>query len=170
MIRGDHVVLSEVRPDDLETLFSWINDAETVRFNAPYRPISWLAHMQWYERLASDASRVLLIIRREDDGPPLGVVQLLDIHPVHRSAELTTRIGSEENRSQGFGTRAIAAALDFARRDLNLKRVWLRVFTDNKRAIRSYEKAGLIHEGVMRCSAWIDGKWKDQAILAKIFE
>ncbi len=168
MQEGKRVCLTEVRPQDSETLFRWINDPDTVRFNAPYAPVPWANHVAWFDSLGKAHDRVVLAIRLNDS--IIGVVQLIDIHRVHRSAELTTRIGSDADRGNGYGTEAIKLAIDFAWRDLNLQRVWLRVFADNARAIKAYEKAGFQREGTMRRSAWIDGRWVDQEIMAVLRE
>jgi len=170
MIKSDGIVMTEVRREDSEALYRWINDAETVRFNAPWRPVPWGNHAAWFDALGRDPSTVLLVIRKDHAGPPIGVVQLINIHPIHRLAELRIRIGTEADRSQGLGTVALKAALDFAWRDLNLHRVWLRVFTSNERAIAAYTKAGFQKEGVLRQAAWIDGAWQDEIVMAALHE
>src|SRR6185312_14337415 len=95
---------------------------------------------------------------------------LINIHPIHRLAELSIRIGTEADRSQGFGTAALKAALDFAWRDLNLQRVWLRVFASNERAITAYTRAGFQKEGVLRRAAWINGAWQNEIVMAVLRE
>jgi RimJ/RimL family protein N-acetyltransferase len=59
-------------------------------------------------------------------------------------------------------------ATDFAFRDRNLQRIWLTVFADNPRAIRAYEKAGFEMEGTLRRAYFVDGRWRDAAIMAKL--
>src|SRR5215203_106819 len=110
MFKGQNVVLTEVRRDDSDALYRWINDAETVRFNAPYAPVPWTNHMAWFEGFGRDASRVIFAIRESADGPAIGTIQLIDIHRVHRTAELIIRLGSEEHRGKGLGTEAIKLA------------------------------------------------------------
>jgi RimJ/RimL family protein N-acetyltransferase len=166
MIRAGAVVLTELRTQDSAALRRWINDARTTRFNAPWRPVAPSAHEAWFESVGRDPAKVALAIRAAPDGPALGVVQLLDIHPVHRSAQLTIRIGDEADRGKGYGVDALTGALDFAWRDLNLRRVWLHVFADNDRAIRAYARAGFVREGLLRGSAWIDGAWRDEIVMA----
>lgn len=165
---GASVVLTETRPEDKEALFRWINDPATVRFNAPYRPVGWESHSAWFGGLGSNPSRIEFAIRRRGSPEIIGLLQLLDIHPVHRSAELVIRIGEEGRRGQGYGSEAVKLALQFAWNDLNLNRVWLRVFASNKRAVRAYEKAGLEQEGRMRKAAFIDGAWLDEIIMAAL--
>ena len=44
---------------------------------------------------------------------------------------------------------------------LNLNRVALRVFANNARAIRCYEKVGFVHEGRMRQAHYDQGEYID---------
>jgi RimJ/RimL family protein N-acetyltransferase len=44
---------------------------------------------------------------------------------------------------------------------LNLNRIALKVYADNPRAIRTYEKAGFVHEGKMRAAVFKRGKFGD---------
>jgi RimJ/RimL family protein N-acetyltransferase len=50
--------------------------------------------------------------------------------------------------------------------DLNLNRIFLRVNENNPRAIRSYEKAGFIHEGRMRQARFQDNVYIDVIIMS----
>lgn len=51
---------------------------------------------------------------------------------------------------------------------LDLHRVYLRVFADNKRAIASYQKAGFCLEGISRSDVYVRGTYKDIAWMAVI--
>jgi RimJ/RimL family protein N-acetyltransferase len=168
MIIGQSVALTELRRTDSETLFWWINDPETVRFNAAYSPIHESGHLAWFDKVTTDPSRIVFGIRRSSEGPIVGVLQLVDIHPVHRSAELIIRIGEKAERGLGFGSEAVKLAIDFAFEDRNLQRVWLRVFSNNERAIRAYQKAGLAQEGLLRRACFIGGDWLDEVVMAKL--
>jgi RimJ/RimL family protein N-acetyltransferase len=166
MLRGTLITLDEPRPPDSAELYRWINDAQTARHSAPYRPIAQSGHDAWFAGLNREPGRMFFAIRKE--GVLVGAVQLIDIDPVHRSAELIIRIGEEGHRGQGLGADAVRTAVDFAWRDLNLQRVWLRVFAGNARAIKAYERAGFEAEGVMRRAAHIDGGWRDVIIMAAL--
>jgi RimJ/RimL family protein N-acetyltransferase len=158
------VTLDAPRLGDSEILFRWINDPATVRFNAAYRPVDEASHAAWFSSIGEDRSRVLFAIRAA--GRLVGTLQLLHIHPVHRSAELTIRIGAETDRGRGYGTAAVKLALRFCWDDLNLQRVWLQVFSDNARAIGAYRKAGFDIEGIQRRAAFVGGRWRDVMLMA----
>jgi RimJ/RimL family protein N-acetyltransferase len=168
MLKGDAVALTELRAQDSEILFRWINDPDVVRFNAPFAPIHEPNHAAWFDAVVKAPDRIVFAIRRVDAPTILGVLQLANLHPIHRSAELVVRIGEERDRGRGLGSEAVRLAVDFAFRHRNLQRVWLRVFGDNPRAIRAYEKAGLTIEGRLRRSCFIDGAWVDEIIMARL--
>jgi RimJ/RimL family protein N-acetyltransferase len=166
MLAGTKIALTELRYEDSETLFAWINDPATVRFNAPYLPVHEPGHIAWLEWVTKDPSRIVFGIRDLGGQRLIGVLQLIDLHQVHRSAELIIRIGSDADRGRGLGTEAVELAIEFGFRHRNLQRIWLRVFANNLRAIRAYEKAGLQREGTLRRACFIDGEWRDEVVMA----
>jgi RimJ/RimL family protein N-acetyltransferase len=168
MLKGDAVALTELRDEDSEILFGWINDPDIVCFNAPFAPVHAPNHAIWFDSVTKSADRIVFAIRRIESPEIVGMLQLINLHPIHRSAELVIRIGSERDRGRGLGTEAVRLAVDFASRHRNLQRVWLRVFGVNGRAIRAYEKAGLTIEGRLRRSCFIDGAWVDEIIMARL--
>jgi len=85
-------------------------------------------------------------------------------------AELQIRIGDAADRGRGVGSEAVGLLLRFAFDDLNLQRVQLHVFADNAAAIRVYEKAGFVREGVLRQAAHIGGKYVDVVLMGILRE
>ncbi|HZP94412.1 MAG TPA: GNAT family protein [Burkholderiales bacterium] len=151
--------LDAVRTEDLELLYEWINDRETVVFNSPYSPVHFRNHLDWFEQVRRRDDLVLFAIRA--DGRLVGTCQLHDIHVLHRSAELQIRIGSRIDRGKRYGTAAVSQLVRFGFRDRNLNRIGLHVLADNAAAIRLYVRAGFREEGRLREAAFIDGAFKD---------
>ena len=167
MITGANVHLTEVRAADSEVLFGWINHPDTVRLNSAYRPTHESTHQTWFASLGKNEHRIFFAVRDSSDRL-LGYIQLIDVDAIHRVAELTIRLGLESERGRGVGTEAMRLVLDHAWRDLNLNRVWLRVFSDNARAIRAYEKVGFLKEGVLRQGAYINGRFVDVVVMGTL--
>ncbi len=165
MLSGERVSIGGIGREDKDILFNWINDARLVRFNAPFQPVSWASHCTWFDGLGKDPSRTILAIRKRGESGLIGTIQLFAIHTVHRSAELSIRIGNEVDQGKGFGSESLQLALQFAWDDLNLNRVYLHVFADNARAISSYRKSGFVEEGKLRSAAYINGKWLDVLVM-----
>lgn len=166
MLLDQELCLRPVRISDSDILYQAINDPTLVRFNSPYTPIDEINHQEWLHTIVKDDKKRIFMIEKENK--ILGSVKLFDIDLLHRNAEISIRLFNLEDCSQGIGSRALHLLCDHAYRDLGLVRVWLRVFNNNERAIKAYEKAGFLKEGTMRKAVFIDGKFQDVIIMAKV--
>ena len=166
MLIGEKVCLGPVLNGDAPILFNWANSLDLVRCNGPYRPTDQTKFNQWFAGIGHDATRVVFAIRRQGDLRLLGFVQITDIQPAPRSADIGVLIGDPSDRGQGFGQESMILALGFCWRDLNLRRVSLSVVGDNPRAIHVYGKAGFQLEGVRRGAAYLDGRFHDVTLMA----
>jgi RimJ/RimL family protein N-acetyltransferase len=164
-VEGTRIRLSPIRAKDAPALFRWINDRALVVFNAGFHPVHASQHAAWMRSVAGRPDLVVFAIRRKRGDALIGVCQLHSISAVHRSAELQIRIGEAASRGRGYGVEAVRLLLEFAFRDLNLHRVWLRVFGTNRRALKTYAAAGFAREGLMRDAAFIDGRYVDVVIM-----
>jgi RimJ/RimL family protein N-acetyltransferase len=167
-LRDDAVCLGPVLPNDLGAIFTWMNDTAAARLDFAWRPLDYNAFKSWIEKLSSDTTQVLFAVRRIANPEIVGFVLLKNIQLVHRSAELGIRIGTETDRGQGIGTRAVRLALEYAWNTLNLHRVSLATLAHNTRAVASYRSAGFKEEGRLREASYIDGQWCDITIMAAL--
>jgi RimJ/RimL family protein N-acetyltransferase len=84
-----------------------------------------------------------------------------------RSAEIGYWLG-EAYWGRGVMSAAVAAATDYAFRDLALLRVFAVPFARNAASVRVLERAGYVLEGTMRRSAVKDGEVLDQYLYAAV--
>ena len=99
---------------------------------------------------------------------PLGSVYIRDIDRQHGKAEYGIFIGAPEGRGRGVGTAAAKLMLRYCFEEEGLHRVYLRVFPENQQAVRSYEKAGFLREGLLKEDVCIDGRYRDILWMAKL--
>jgi putative acetyltransferase len=71
-------------------------------------------------------------------------------------------------QGKGVGTALMQAVLDLADNWLNLRRIELRVYTDNAPAIALYEKFGFEIEGTHRHMAFRNGEYVDGYSMARV--
>ena len=166
VMRSERVRLRPLKKTDAPLLYEWITDRELVIHNAPYFPVTESDHEAWIERMMTKRSDlVIFVIEEIASEKVIGTCQLLNINWIHRSAELQIRIGEAANQGKGYGTEAVRILCEFGLTDLNLHRIYLHVFANNRRAIRAYEKSGFEQEGVLRDAAFIDGKWSNVYVM-----
>ncbi len=102
----------------------------------------------FYKKCLNDNSRYDFLIF--DKNKIIGEVVLNEIDLDIKSAHYRICIFYSEYLSKGFGSFATKSILNFAFNHLKLQRVALEVFSFNERAIKTYEKAGFVHEGKLR--------------------
>ena len=88
----------------------------------------------------------------------------------HGEAWTGVVIGERDRWGHGYGTEALWLILRYAFTELNVRRVSLNVFANNLRAIRSYEKTGFRHEGVVRSDCRRDGERWDTVFMGILRE
>lgn len=162
------VRLRPVRQEDSSLLFEWINNHELVVLNAPFRPISMAEHQKWFDSLGLRRNIAFFMIEDISSGLAIGSCQLINIHDVHRSAELQIRIGRFDFQNKGAGSEAVRLLIEHGFDTLKLHRIMLHVFSTNLRAINAYKKCGFQQEGVLRDAAFIEGQWLDVLVFGMI--
>ena len=168
---GKQIMLREYRSDDIAGIRNWTNDQESVRYlSARYwMPQSYADAADFLEHATHAGSNgAYFVIASLEDETYLGQIDLFSINWKLRAAEMAIVMGSETRRGKGIGCEAITLLLQYAFTMLGLERVELEVATENVRAIRCYERAGLVHEGVKRHAFMIGGQYTDLAVMAAL--
>jgi L-phenylalanine/L-methionine N-acetyltransferase len=75
---------------------------------------------------------------------------------------------SDEWQGKGVGTALMEAGIDLADNWLNLTRLELEVYSDNKAAINLYERFGFEREGTLRQHAFRNGDYVDSIAMARL--
>lgn len=161
------VSLRPITIDDTDLIVRWRN-SEDVRKNFIYQEeFTCESHLQWLEKYV-DTGKVVQFIIENEDGKPIGSTYLRDIDTHHNKAEFGIFIGEKLSRGKGLGFRATTLTLCYAWKELNLHRVYLRVLSDNTSAVKAYEKAGFIHEGLLKDDVFLRGQYRDVVWMAVI--
>ncbi len=172
MILGDQIRFRAIEKEDLPKFVKWLNDPEVRQGLSMIAPLSMAEEENWFEGLSkrSPFERPLAIEIQPDPQVDewifVGNCGLIEIDWQNRSAEIGIFIGEKGYWNHGFGTRAMRLMLRYGFEDLNLHRIWLRVFESNQRAHRSYKKAGFTEEGNFRQAQYLDGKYVDVMIMS----
>lgn len=155
---------------DTELIVAWRNrDAVRKRF-IYQEPFTREGHEHWVKTRVETGQVVQMIICEDATEKPLGSVYIRDIDREHNKAEYGIFIGEDDARGRGIGTAAAKLMLRYCFEEEGLHRVYLRVFADNRQAVRSYEKAGFVREGLLRDDVRIDGEYRDIQWMAAVSE
>jgi RimJ/RimL family protein N-acetyltransferase len=169
MIYGERVRLRGIERGDLPKYYEWINDPDVFEGLSINLPMSMVDEERWFDGTThrEQAEKPLAIEIQEQGGWRLiGNCGFFDFDWTSRAAEFGIMIGDKSVWDQGYGTETVLLLLKHGFETLNLNRIVLRVFDNNRRAVRAYEKAGFTLEGTLRQAAYKNGAYHDLHVMS----
>ena len=151
---------------DTANIVRWRNTPSVYEHFIYRTPLTEEAHLNWLHNRVETGDVAQFIIVDTESGEDVGSVYLRDIDNDNKKCEYGIFIGEDSCRGKGIGSAAARLALRYAFEELKMNRVFLRVFADNKQAVRSDEKAGFKYEGTFRDDVMIDGVPYDMVFMA----
>jgi RimJ/RimL family protein N-acetyltransferase len=168
-LTGRNVILRPLTPDDAEATNSWRNSGRAFLLNRGARTIE--EQRAWIRSRPDDEYN---FIQQLVTGEAIGMISLLDIHPVHKYAEIGHFLIGEPDLVKPFGPGKIAAEslrlmYGFVFDILKLHSHWGPVASDNESMIRWNTFLGTAPIGRLKDHYFLDGHWQD-AVLFEMTE
>jgi len=164
------VRLRPIAISDSENIVAWRN-SESVRSNFIYQADFTVAGQhRWMAEQVATGRVAQFIIELGESQTPVGSTFIRDIDREHRKGEFGIFIGETAARGRGVGTEAAKQMVDHGFSELGLNKIFLRVLAHNRGAVRSYENAGFIREGVLRQDVILAGEPTDVILMAVLRE
>ena len=170
IISGENITLRGIEESDTDNVLRWRNSSEVVKYFNYQRPITKTDHVNWMETKVRTGEVCQFIISDALLEKDVGSVYLKDIDNVNHKAEYGVFIGESEAMGRGLGTAVAKLIVRFAFDELKLHRLYLQVHADNARAVRCYEKAGFVKEGVLKDAVFVNGDYCDLVIMGIVKE
>lgn len=163
-IVGERIILRLMDESDTERIARWRNN-QRVREHFIYREDFTLeGHRNWINTMIDTGKAVQFIICEKKDERPIGSVYFRDINK--KEAEYGIFIGEDDAAGKGYGTEAAKLAVSYAFSQMKLDKLFLRVFTDNDAAIKSYKNAGFRQDSYLKDVECSDGEKKDMYFMS----
>lgn len=167
MFSTDRITLRKVTEEDTEIYHSWRNNTEVMKSTSPtldqYTKADTASFIQMISG-ATDAKSYM--IELNETAQPIGIISLIHIDYKNRNAECVIDLGEADQWGKGFGKEAMQLLLSYAFEELNLHKVYLRVFSFNERAVRLYEKLGFEKEGEQKDQLFRNAEWHSVVLMA----
>ncbi|ADU67600.1 GNAT family N-acetyltransferase [Pantoea sp. At-9b] len=159
------ITVRHTTPADAAALFQLYSHAET-QADTLHLPLQSPA--LWQERLQNirpGEQRLVACI----EGQVVGQLTVSVLEVMRRRHTATIGMGVDPAfHRRGVGSALMAAMVDLCDNWLQVTRIELTVFTDNKAAIGLYQKFGFAVEGTARRHAMRNGEWVDTHYMARL--
>ncbi|MEW6244645.1 MAG: GNAT family N-acetyltransferase [Bacillota bacterium] len=154
MIQGNHTKLRPICRGDWDQILCWDQDNEIAR---------WFGKPEW-DRIGRHQLSMMYAIESLD-GQLIGYIGLEHISWRQKTAELRVCIGKSEFRGKGYGSDAIRTFLNHTFKNSELDQIYLRVYTENVRAIKCYLKCGFRKEAVLYAGKRRSEDFRDMVLM-----
>ena len=163
-IKGQAITLRPLEIEDAEVFYLWSQDREITQFSLSSfaYPKSQSDIANWLSLVNQNPKNISFGICCIKTGKLVGYAGIVDISQINRSGEFFILIGDKHYWAKGVATDVTQLITAYGFRDLGLHRIELTAFSDNKAAIRAYEKAGYQHEGIKRQAGFRHGGFYDK--------
>ncbi|PYZ93363.1 hypothetical protein CR194_09240 [Salipaludibacillus keqinensis] len=170
-LENKRVYLRPIEDKDVDAFFfQSLWDSEFRRLTGTKAVFTRSAVQKHFETIASDSSRIDLIICLQENDQPIGDIAMMDIDHQNRNAIVRIGIFEQNMWGKGLGTEAMSSLLEYGFQMLNLYRVGLDVFSYNKRGMKAYEKLGFKQEGTIRGALFYNGEYHDSILMGVLKE
>jgi len=167
MLIGQRVRLRLVEEEDLPLLVTWRNTPLIWACFFNTFPLCMAAQKAWFANLITDQSKQLFMVCTLEGDEPIGTIGLDHIDFANQSTELGNMlIGKQEALGKGYAAEAMELMLCYCFLRLNMNRVCLKVYADNTRAVKLYERCGFSAEGTLREAQFEGGSFKDLLVMS----
>lgn len=163
LFKSSKIKLRKITSDDSILYNKWRNDTEVMTSTNPFLDLYNMEETEEFVNqviLGSNSSKSYIILEYKTERP-IGIISLINIDYKNRNGECIIDIGEKDYWGKGYATEAMRLLLDYGFLEMNLHRIYLKVFSFNKKAIKLYEKMGFQCEGKSRESLFRKGSWHD---------
>lgn len=156
------ISLRDIKIEDTEKILQWRNNKNVKKNFCNQENLTAERHINWYNSKIMTGKVKQFIIIDKEENLEVGSIYLRDIDLINKKAEMGIFIGEDKKRGKGIGTASIHLIVQYAFEQLKLHKVYLRVFSNNIPAIKSYTKVGFKQEGIAKDDILLpNGEYQD---------
>lgn len=150
-LRGKHIYLRAIEPDDLDFLYELENNPDLWELSGTLAPYSRHVLKQYLDNAHKDIFEVkqLRLCICGMDHKLLGLIDLFDFDLKNKRAGVGIVVLESDNRDRGFGSEALTLVCDYAFKTLDLRQLYAHVGEQNMSSIHVFTKLGFKKAGVL---------------------
>jgi len=171
LVRGNHILLRDRIPSDLEIALKWLACGEHLKYDAPWENVDSSPDKingfqnDFLEKCKAAptepcGSAIIAIL----DNYPIGTVNRYFPPKYSDACFIGLSIKDDRFLNQGLGTEALKLWVDYQFSLSDYNRIGLETWSFNPRAIQLARKIGFVHEGTLRELRLWAGSYIDKII------
>jgi len=162
-LEGNIVDLCSINLEHVNLYTKWSNDPDVRRYSRNMIPWNLEEVKKWLEQQKEGIKTdVMFEIWHKEDDKPIGTAGLGDINWFNRNANLYVTLGEPEYWGQDIAPEVSKLLIDYGFEELNFHKIYVGIYSPNKRSLRTAEKIGFKYEATLREQIYVDGEYVDE--------
>lgn len=156
-LRGEHLLLRAVEPEDLDSLYKWENTTGVWGISDTVVPYSKCVLKEFIATSSTDIyedKQLRLMIVRHADGQLIGAVDIFDFDPFHSRAGIGIFI-DEPFQQNGYAHEAVSIVINYAMNFIGIHQLYSTIPEDNQVSLALFKKLGFVITGERK--EWLRG-------------
>lgn len=169
-MQNSGLYLSSFSESDITNQYiEWLNDPEVNRYlESRYKIQNRNTVESWVRSTNSDPTRCLIGIFRKKEH--IGNITLYMIDSIHKCLRVGVTIGRKDFQRQGFGAKALYAAVKYIFEEMQYNRIEAGIYHGNVTSIKLFRKVGFRQEAIFKKRVYFEGKFIDMILFAYLRE
>ncbi|HBX16426.1 MAG: GCN5-related N-acetyltransferase [Candidatus Magasanikbacteria bacterium GW2011_GWC2_41_17] len=166
ILSGKRIKLQPIKLADAPHFVRWFGDKKVAVYLLRQKPITLPEEKAWIKKMLRAKDKIIWSIFNEN-WKLIGNTGLT-IDAKNKAASFGIVIGEKDQWGKGYAGECLKLIGNFVFKKLKYNRLELEVYMKNKRALRVYEKAGFLLEGVKRqkLKNAITKKFEDEGVMS----
>lgn len=171
-LKGTHINLRAIEPEDLEFLFEIENNELFWEVSHTQTPFSKYLLKQYIENAHLDifeAKQLRLVIKENNSDASIGMIDVFDFNPQHKRAGIGVLI-HPSYQQKGFASEALQLLINYCFTHLQLHQLYANITSDNIKSIELFSKQDFQKVGLKKDWIFNNGKYKNEILFQLINE
>ncbi|WP_191860059.1 GNAT family N-acetyltransferase [Hanstruepera ponticola] len=151
-LRGEHIYLRALEPEDLEFIYAIENDETLWELSNTQTPYSRYLIKEYLDNAYKDIYEVkqLRLVISDFEDQALGLIDLFDFDFKNKRAGIGILIKSESDRQKGFGKEALKLLINYCFNQLQLHQLYCNISENNNMSVQLFKNQGFVPVGLKR--------------------
>lgn len=160
-LTSGRLCLREVRLSDAQAPYlQWMNDPEVLKYTeSRFQTCSKKQLRAYIAKINENQDFIFRAITLRDTGRHIGNIKLGPIDWNHRFAEVGIIVGAKDCWGQSYAQESIRLLAAYAFASLKLHKLTASCYAVNNAAIKAFEKAGFVREGLRKSQYLSEGRY-----------
>ncbi|APY00669.1 GNAT family N-acetyltransferase [Lacinutrix venerupis] len=163
-LKGEHIYLRALEPEDLEFIHAIENDESIWELSSTITPYSRFLIKEYLEHAHKDIYEVkqLRLLISDYNNVKIGLIDVFDFDVKNQRAGIGILIHNANNRGKGYGKEALSLLVKYCFMHLDLHQLYCNISENNMASIALFENEGFEKVGLKKDWNFHNGHYKNE--------